>query len=68
MKERSDLEIYALFASFTLALVIFFAGVVYRMGHISARVEELERWRANMRQDMHEVSEKIEEIKTKTIP
>jgi uncharacterized protein (UPF0335 family) len=27
---------------------------------LAARVEELERWRNNMRQDMHEISDKLE--------
>ncbi len=43
-----------------LTLAIFIANVIYRTGHLSARVEEIERWRVNIRQDMHEISEKIE--------
>ncbi len=38
----------------------FLATVIYRSGHLSARVEELERWRGNLRLDMHEISEKLE--------
>lgn len=45
-----------------LTFAIFLANVIYRTGHLSARVEELERWRINVRQDMHEISEKLEEL------
>jgi hypothetical protein len=47
-----------------LTFAIFLANVIYRTGHLAARVEELERWRTNMRQDMHEISDKIEEMTT----
>lgn len=40
-------------------LAIFMAGVVFRMGHQSARIEELEKWRASIRADMHEISDKL---------
>jgi DNA anti-recombination protein RmuC len=45
-----------------LTFSIFLANVIYRTGHLSARVEEIERWRTNIRQDMHEISEKLEEV------
>ena len=32
------------------------------MGQIAARVESLEKWRADLRHDMHEISEKMGEI------
>ncbi len=40
-----------------LTLAVFLANVIYRTGHLSARVEELERWRITIRQDIHEISE-----------
>jgi len=40
-----------------LTFSIFLANVIYRTGHLAARVEELERWRVNVRTDLHEVSE-----------
>lgn len=43
-----------------LTLAIFIANVIFRAGHNSARIEELERWRLSMRVDMHEISEKLE--------
>ncbi len=48
--------------SLLLTFSIFLANVIYRVGHISARVEELEKWRSNMRSDMHEISDKMETI------
>lgn len=42
----------------------FLAAIIYRSGHLSARVEELEKWRSGMRADMHEISEKITNIAT----
>ena len=49
-------------AGILLTFAIFIANVIYRTGHLAARVEELERWRGSMRIDMHEVSEKLEEL------
>ena len=45
-----------------LTVSIFLANVIYRTGHVSARVEELERWRIDIRKDLHEVSDKLEEM------
>ncbi len=42
-----------------LTFSIFLANVIYRTGHLSARVEELERWRLTIRVDMHEISDLI---------
>lgn len=42
----------------------FLSSVIYRSGHISARVEELEKWRLNMRVDMHEISTQMTEVVT----
>jgi hypothetical protein len=47
-----------------LTLAIFLANVIFRTGHLSARVEELEKWRINMRQDMHEISDNLIEVKS----
>jgi len=40
-----------------LTFSIFLANVIYRVGHLSARVEEIERWRTTIREDMHEISD-----------
>lgn len=40
-----------------LTLSIFLANVIYQTGRLSARVEEIERWRLTIRQDMHEISD-----------
>lgn len=45
-----------------LTLSMFLAHIIFKSGHLSARVEELERWRTNIRQDMHEISDKLEEL------
>jgi len=34
-------------------------GVIFRMGHQSARIELLEKWRDTIRIDMHEISDKL---------
>ena len=47
-----------------LTFAIFMANVIYRTGHLSARVEELERWRIDIRKDMHEISDKLEDVTT----
>lgn len=51
-------------AGLVLTLAMFLAGVIFWTGHLSARVQELERWRENMRHDMHEISDKLEGIGT----
>jgi hypothetical protein len=48
--------------SVLITFSIFLSTVIFRMGHLSARVEELEKWRANMRNDMHEISDQMAEI------
>lgn len=45
-----------------LTIATLVANVTYRSGHLSARVEELERWRKDLRGDMHEISERIDEM------
>lgn len=47
-----------------LTFSIFLANVIYKTGHLSARVEELERWRTDVRKDMHEISDRLEEVGT----
>ena len=43
-----------------LTFTIFLANVIFKTGHLAARVEELERWRTDVRKDLHEVSDKLE--------
>lgn len=54
--------------SLAITFAIFLFGVVFKMGHLSARVESLEKWRENLRADMHEISEQMgkltEEMRT----
>ncbi len=45
-----------------LSMLIAYGSLAYRLGHQSARVEAIERWRVNMRDDMHEISDKISEM------
>jgi peptidoglycan hydrolase CwlO-like protein len=45
-----------------LTIATLIANVTYRSGHLSARVEELEKWRENLRDDMHEISDKLTEL------
>jgi hypothetical protein len=40
-------------------MLLAYGSLAYRLGHGSARVEELEKWRGNMRVDMHEISDKL---------
>lgn len=48
--------------SSVIVLALFLSGVIFKMGHHSARLEALELWKVNMRQDMHEISDKLEVI------
>lgn len=48
-----------------LTLGLFLLGVTFRMGHHSARIEALEKWRDNIRLDMHEISDAIQELDRK---
>ena len=45
-----------------VTLAIFFAGVIYKMGQHSSRLESLEEWRKNIRLDMHEISDQLKDI------
>lgn len=49
-----------------LALLITFTQLVglslYKIGHLSARIEELEKWRVNIRNDLHEISDRMEHM------
>lgn len=46
----------------TVTLALFVLGISFRMGHVTARVEELEKWRSGIRMDMHEISDKLEKL------
>lgn len=45
-----------------VTVAIFFAGVIYKMGRHSSRLEALEKWRDNVRLDMHEISDKLDKL------
>lgn len=45
-----------------VTLGIFVLTISFKMGHHSARIESLEKWRDNIRIDMHEISDKLENI------
>lgn len=55
---------YALLA-IVVTVALFFAGVIYGMGKHSSRLESLEVWRANIRLDMHEISDKLDLVMIK---
>ncbi len=61
MINKVDELIYSILGS-VITLALFLAGVIYKVGHHSARLESLETWRTNMRMDMHEISIKLESI------
>lgn len=46
-----------------LTFSIFLANVIFRMGHLSARVEELERWRERIHTDISCISEILEKVR-----
>ena len=52
---------YALVGSM-VTLALFLAGAIFKMGHHSARIEQLEQWRATIRLDMHEISASMERM------
>jgi len=37
-------------------------GIAFRLGHHAARLESLEKWRDGIRNDMHEISDRIEKM------
>lgn len=49
-----------------ISLLIVFTNLIglslYKIGHLSARVEELERWRLRMLEDLHEISDRMEQM------
>lgn len=46
-----------------LSFSVFLSTVIFRMGHLSARVEALEKWRWTMRDDMREISDILTHMK-----
>lgn len=46
--------------SLLLTFTVLLGQALYRTGHLSARVEELERWRIGIRTDLHEISDRME--------
>lgn len=47
-----------------LSFSVFLSTVIFRMGHLTARVEALEKWRWTMRDDMREISEILTNMKS----
>ena len=47
-----------------LSFCVFLATVIYNTGRLSTRVEVLEKWKLTMREDMHEISEILTEMRT----
>jgi hypothetical protein len=45
-----------------ITLAIQLASVTFKSGRNEARIDELERWRSDMRRDMHEISEQLQRI------
>ncbi len=48
-----------------VTISLFLISVTFRMGEHSSRLRELERWRDNIRMDMHEISDQIQDLGTK---
>lgn len=46
-----------------VTVAILMGNIIFRMGHQHARIEELERWRGDIRKDMHEISDGMEAMK-----
>lgn len=53
------LALLGLILTFSTSIVV----IAFRIGHISARVEELEKWRVSIRIDMHEISAELISVK-----
>lgn len=45
-----------------LAVGVQLATVTFKSGQNDARLKELERWRTDMRKDMHEISDRLQTI------
>lgn len=61
MNEPTGSELVALVSAFS-ALFISTLTLFYHFGRIAAKVQSLEEWRLSIRQDMHEVSDKLESV------
>lgn len=46
-----------------LTFSVFLSTVIFRMGQMHSRLEALEKWRWTMRDDMHEISDILTNIK-----
>lgn len=46
-----------------LSFSVFLATVIYHTGRLSARVDTLEKWKLTMREDMHEISDILSNMK-----
>jgi len=46
--------------SLVITFAIFVLNVTFKLGHHAARLEALEKWRDGIRDDMHEISDKME--------
>lgn len=44
-------------------IAVFVVGVVFQMGRFAARIEKLEEWRAEQRQDMDKLYEELRHIR-----
>jgi hypothetical protein len=51
-------------AILTVSVTVLLAvmGLFFRAGGLTSRVEELERWRGNVRTDMHEISNMLQDL------
>lgn len=46
-----------------VTLGLFVVGLVYHAGQLAERVKQLEQWRAEIRQDVHDIKNGIDECK-----
>ena len=48
-------------------IAIFLAGVIFKLGSVNSDVESLKLWRGSVRLDMHEISDKIDDLSQKIV-
>lgn len=48
-----------------VSIAIFAVGVIFWLGYHKAKIDSLEKWRDNIRTDMHEISDLIQGLSQK---
>jgi uncharacterized protein (UPF0335 family) len=60
MNPQTWIALGAITVTVLVASITALINLSYRLGHMGARVEELEKYRVNLRSDLHEISDKLE--------